>query len=124
MGGRHAARPQRKARELLYAEDGTMYAVVKATLGAGRVQVEDSAGDLRVCKVRGSMHKREFVRVNDLVLISLREFETAQKKGDVVWKYTEDEARQLRRYGELQRWTAAEEDADDCVVFDIDVDAV
>lgn len=109
MGGRHAVRPQKKVRDLPFADSaqGERYATVKAMLGCGRARVEDCDGMERVCKVKGSLYKREYVRVNDLVLISLREFETTTSKGDIVWKYTEEETRLLRKYGELANWNVA-----------------
>ena len=133
MGGRHATRPQKKARDLPFADtqQGERYALVKAMLGCGRARVEDSAGIERVCKVKGSLYKRDYVRVHDLVLISLREFETSSAKGDIVWRYTDDEARMLKKYGELAGWSACQGDEgaggaveDDLVSFEDDVDAI
>ena len=114
MGGRHATRPQKKSRDLPFADrdNGERYARVKAMLGSGRARVEDSDGLERVCKVKGSLYKREYVRTNDLVLISSRQCETTCTKCDILFKYTEDEARLLRKYGELTDWRSIEtEDA-------------
>jgi translation initiation factor 1A len=45
------------------------------------------------------MRKRVWINVGDIVLVSLREFQDS--KADIIWKYTPDEARQLKAYGEL-----------------------
>ncbi|CDI77080.1 eukaryotic translation initiation factor 1A, putative [Eimeria acervulina] len=45
------------------------------------------------------MRKRVWVNAGDIVLVSLREFQ--DNKGDVIAKYTPDEARALKSYGEL-----------------------
>ncbi|KAF8819923.1 putative eukaryotic initiation factor-1A [Cardiosporidium cionae] len=52
-----------------------------------------------VCVCRGKMRKRVWVNSGDIVLVSLRDFQDG--KGDVVAKYTADEARSLKAYGEL-----------------------
>ena len=45
------------------------------------------------------MRKRVWINVGDIVLVSLREFQ--DNKADIIWKYTPDEARSLKAYGEL-----------------------
>ena len=62
------------------------------------------------------MRKREWVRVGDVVLIALREFQDG--KADVVFKYQDAEVHRLRKMGEDVSFLAAAEhvDADDDVV--------
>jgi translation initiation factor 1A len=45
------------------------------------------------------MRKRVWINMGDIVLVSLREFQDS--KADIIWKYTPDEARSLKAYGEL-----------------------
>ena len=42
---------------------------------------------------------QEWIGVGDIVLIGLRDFQ--DDKADVIMKYTADEARQLKAYGEI-----------------------
>jgi translation initiation factor 1A len=45
------------------------------------------------------MRKRVWINIGDIVLVSLREFQDS--KADIIHKYTPDEARSLKAYGEL-----------------------
>ena len=45
------------------------------------------------------MRKKVWINQGDIILLSLREFQDG--KGDVILKYTADEARTLKSYGEL-----------------------
>lgn len=87
-----------KTRELVLREDGQQYACVTKMLGNGRVEATCVDGVERLCKIRGSMRKREWVRVGDVVLVCLRDFQDA--KADIVHKYTDAEVHRLRRLGE------------------------
>ena len=89
-------------RNLDYAVDGQYYAQVFKILGSGRFMVKCYETDKKtkefvlsekICHVRGKMRKKVWVNDNDLVLISIREFDT--KKGDIIHKYTYNEAKQL-----------------------------
>merc|ERR1719145_523993 len=53
----------------------------------------------RLCHIRGKMRKKVWVMVGDIVLVSLRDFQ--DEKGDIIVKYTSEEARNLKTYGEL-----------------------
>jgi len=55
---------------------------------------------VRVCRVRGKMRGREFVDKGDIVLISLRTFETNDdddKTGDILAKYPHESISRLKR---------------------------
>ncbi len=71
--------------------DGEMYGRVVKLLGNLNMLVYCQDNYVRICKVRGSMRKRCFVNLGDLVIISLREYVTAddeeERKGDIVYKY-------------------------------------
>lgn len=62
------------------------------------------------------MRKRVWVNSGDIVLVSLRDYQ--DEKGDVIAKYTPDEARALKSYGELPE-TAKINETD---IFDEDGD--
>jgi translation initiation factor 1A len=71
------------------------------------------------------MRKRVWVNTSDIVLVGLRDFQDG--KADVILKYSPDEAKNLKIYGELPADTRindqaaifGEEDAED-VEFDFD----
>ncbi|KAL7750268.1 Translation initiation factor 1A [Sorochytrium milnesiophthora] len=114
-------------RELVFKEDGTEYAQVLKMLGNGRVEAQCFDGTKRLANIRGKMRKKVWINVGDIVLISLREFQ--DDKCDVILKYTADEARNLKTYGELPETAklnetdAAPEEGDD-IEFNFDVDEI
>ncbi|KAK8828304.1 hypothetical protein WA538_002815, partial [Blastocystis sp. DL] len=86
-------------RELEFKEDGQEYGRVQKMLGNGRIEAYCYDGKTRLCNIRGKMRKKEWISVGDIVLIGLRDFQ--DDKADVIMKYTADEARQLKAYGEI-----------------------
>ena len=87
-----------KKRDMPLREDGQVYARVTKMLGNGRLLAACTDGVERMCKIRGSMRKREWVRLGDVVLVALRDFQDT--KADVVFKYQEGEVHRLKKLGE------------------------
>jgi translation initiation factor 1A len=54
-----------------------------------------------MCRIRGKMKKRNWVREGDIVLISPWDFEY-EAKGDIIFRYTQNQARWLREAGLLK----------------------
>ncbi|KAI9506360.1 hypothetical protein BX070DRAFT_185002, partial [Coemansia spiralis] len=86
-------------RELIFKEVGQEYAQVVKMLGNGRLEASCFDGTTRLAQIRGSMRKKIWINQGDIILLSLREFQ--EDKADVIQKYTADEARLLKQYGEL-----------------------
>jgi translation initiation factor 1A len=86
-------------RELITKEEGQEYGVVTKMLGNGRLEAYCYDGKTRMCHIRGKMRKKVWVNQGDTVLIGLRDYQ--DDKADVIHKYNPDEARQLKKMGEL-----------------------
>ncbi|KAG8926130.1 Translation initiation factor 1A [Tulasnella sp. 418] len=86
-------------RELVFKEDGQEYAQVVKMLGNGRLEAQCFDGSKRLAHIRGKMRKKVWINQGDIILLSLRDFQ--DDKADVIVKYTADEARNLKAYGEL-----------------------
>eukprot|EP01027_Heterolobosea_sp_BB2_P027147 GEZU01042383.1.p1 GENE.GEZU01042383.1~~GEZU01042383.1.p1 ORF type:complete len:157 (+),score=37.09 GEZU01042383.1:56-472(+) len=87
-------------KELEVKEEGQMYAQVIKMLGNGRLEAycfED--GKKRLGHIRGKMRKKVWVNQGDIVLLSLRDYQ--DDKADVISKYSADDARALKKMGEL-----------------------
>jgi len=54
----------------------------------------------RMCRIRGKMKKRTWVREGDVVIVVPWEFQA--DKGDVIWRYTAPQADLLARKGYLK----------------------
>ena len=92
-------RGEGEKRELIFKEEGQEYAQVLKMLGNGRCDCMCIDGVKRLCHIRGKMRKRVWINVGDIVLASLRDFQ--DEKADIILKYSADEARSLKQYGEL-----------------------
>jgi translation initiation factor 1A len=97
-------------------------------LGNGRLEAQCFDGEKRLAHIRGKLRKKVWINQGDIILVSLREFQDA--KGDVILKYTADEARNLKAYGELPETAKINEtdtfaaDGDEEVDFDFDIEDV
>jgi translation initiation factor 1A len=86
-------------RELTFKEEGQEYAQVVKILGNGRLEALCFDGEKRLAHIRGKLRKKVWINQGDIILLSLREYQ--DQKGDVILKYSADEARSLKAYGEL-----------------------
>jgi translation initiation factor 1A len=53
----------------------------------------------RICHIRGTLRKKVWIVKDDIILVSLRDFQ--DKKADILVKYCEQEVRLLRSMGEI-----------------------
>lgn len=94
---RHKKNPQ--SSELILKEPGQEYAKVIALMGEGRVNAMCADGVERICHIRGTLRKKVWIVKDDIILVSLRDFQ--DKKADILVKYCEQEVRLLRSMGEI-----------------------
>ncbi|KAI0877888.1 hypothetical protein GGS24DRAFT_445441 [Hypoxylon argillaceum] len=102
-GGKNRRRGKNESdkekRELVFKEEGQEYAQVVKMLGSGRLSCSCFDGQTRLAHIRGKLRKKVWINNGDIILLSLRDYQ--DDKGDVLIKYTADEARSLKQYGEL-----------------------
>ena len=65
-------------------------------LGYDRVLVKCQDGHERLCRIRGKMKRRVWIREGDVVLVSPWDFQS-DKRGDLIWRYTRAQAEWLRK---------------------------
>ena len=117
---------ERDKRELVFKEDGQEYAQVAKMLGNGRLEALCFDGVKRLCHIRGKLRKKVWINQSDIILVGLRDYQDA--KADVILKYSADEARNLKSYGEFPESIKITDtlefggDLDDDIEFD-DVDS-
>ena len=90
--------------KIIFIEDDDnfqLYGQVSKILGNGSFLVscfkkidDDFKMEEKLCLIRGKMRKRNWININDIVVVSVREFE--KHKADIVHKYSNDEARILK----------------------------
>jgi translation initiation factor 1A len=74
--------------------------LVTKNYGYTRMNVKCQDGETRICRVRGKMKKRNWVREGDTVLVSPWEFQSDQK-GDIIFRYTRNQSNWLQSNGYL-----------------------
>jgi len=80
-------------------------------LGNGRCECFCFDGVTRLGHIRGKMRKKVWITAGDIVLVAKRDFQ--DEKVDIVHKYSADEARNLKQYGELPETARINETAVD-----------
>jgi translation initiation factor 1A len=77
--------------------------IAKKMLGNDRVLVSCQDGHERICRIRGKMKRRMWIRVGDIVLVSPWDFQS-DNRGDIIWRYKRNQAEWLRRKGYLKTY--------------------
>lgn len=106
--------PQQQQR-IIYIS-GQEYAQVVKMLGNGRCECFCFDGVTRLGHIRGKMRKKVWITAGDIILVAKRDFQ--DEKVDIVHKYSADEARNLKQYGELPENARINETAVDMAMGD------
>ncbi len=69
-------------------------------LGYDRIMVKCQDGRERLCRIRGKLKRRVWIRMGDIVLVSPWDFQS-DTRGDVIWRYRKNETDWLRSKGYL-----------------------
>ncbi|MEM1566434.1 MAG: translation initiation factor eIF-1A [Candidatus Bathyarchaeia archaeon] len=86
--------------ELVLPSPNDVLGIAVKLLGFDRVLVRCQDGHERLCRIRGKMKRRVWIREGDVVLVSPWDFQS-DKRGDVIWRYTHAQAEWLRKNGYL-----------------------
>ena len=70
-------------------------------LGFDRVMARCQDGYTRLCRIRGKMKRRAWIRRGDIVLVSPWDFQF-EKRGDIIWRYKRNQVGWLRENGYLK----------------------
>lgn len=85
---------------MIYPNKNDILGVVVKNYGQTRMNIKCQDGETRICRVRGKMKKRVWVREGDVVLISPWDFQSSEK-GDIIFRYTINQTSLLRDRGYL-----------------------
>lgn len=72
--------------------------IAEKLLGNDRIMVRCLDGFTRLCRIRGRMKRRAWIRVRDLVIVSPWDFQS-DKRGDITYRYRRNQADWLRHNG-------------------------
>ena len=86
--------------EMVLPSANDVLGVAVKLFGFDRVLVKCQDGHERLCRIRGKMKRRVWIRQGDVVVVSPWDFQF-DKRGDLIWRYTKAQAEMLRKKGYL-----------------------
>jgi len=98
--GKKKVLSEEELSEMVLPSANDVLGVAVKLLGFDRVLVKCQDGHERLCRIRGKMKRRVWIRVGDVVLVSPWDFQS-DKRGDLIWRYTRAQAELLRKKGYL-----------------------
>ncbi|HIH16946.1 MAG TPA: translation initiation factor eIF-1A [Candidatus Diapherotrites archaeon] len=75
--------------------------MITQLVGGFHIKALCEDGQERICRIPGKMKKRIWMRLNDIVILKLWDFQPI--KADIVWRFTEVQAHHLKNKGYLQK---------------------
>jgi translation initiation factor 1A len=100
MVGKKKVLSEGELREMVMPDEGQLLGIVSQMLGYDRLLVKCGDGHERVCRIRGKMKRRVWIKVGDVVLVAPWDFQN-DSRGDILWRYTESQSNTLRSQGRL-----------------------
>lgn len=98
--GKKKVLSEKDLRVLVYPSENDVVGVVQKLLGFDRVLVKCQDGYVRICRIRGKMKRRTWIREGDIVLVSPWDFQS-EERGEIFHRYTANQVDDLRRKGIL-----------------------
>ena len=99
---------QQEISRIRLPRENQVLGILEQRLGASRVRVRCLDGKTRVCRIPGRLKRRLWVRENDIVIVEPWEY-SGDKKGDLLYKYTNTQVVWLKNRGYLKKLEDTEE---------------
>jgi translation initiation factor 1A len=96
MGKKKITHEGRVDQMVLPSKNDVLGIAVKM-LGGERIMVKCQDGKERLCRIRGKMKRRVWIRDGDVVLVSPWDFQT-ETRGDIFFRYRQNQASWLREH--------------------------
>jgi len=98
--GKKKVLSEEEIKDMVLPVANDVLGIAMKLLGFDRVLVKCQDGNERLCRIRGKMKRRVWIREGDVVLVSPWDFQS-DKRGDIIWRYTRSQADLLRKNGYL-----------------------
>jgi translation initiation factor 1A len=98
--GKKKVLSEEELNEMVLPTANDVLGVAVKLLGFDRILVKCQDGHERLCRIRGKMKRRVWIREGDIVLVSPWDFQS-DKRGDIFWRYKRSQAELLRKKGYL-----------------------
>jgi translation initiation factor 1A len=99
--GKRKVKNEANLQKMLLPSVNDVLGIAVKMLGAERIMVKCQDGKERLCRIRGKLKRRVWVREGDIVLVSPWDFQS-DKRGDIFWRYRRNQSEWLRSHGYLK----------------------
>jgi len=99
--GKRKVKNEANLQKMLLPSENDVLGVAIKNLGGERIMVKCQDGKERLCRIRGKLKRRVWVREGDIVLVSPWDFQS-DKRGDIFWRYRRNQSEWLRHKGYLK----------------------
>lgn len=99
--GKKKVKSEEEFKNMVLPAGSDVLGIAEKLLGFDRVLVKCQDGHERLCRIRGKMKRRAWVRRGDIVLVSPWDFQF-EERGDIIWRYKKNQAGWLRSKGYLK----------------------
>jgi translation initiation factor 1A len=99
--GKRKVKSEDELKKMVLPSVNDVLGIAIRVLGAERFLVKCQDGKERLCRIRGKMKRRAWVREGDVVLVSPWDFQS-DKRGDIFWRYRKNQTQWLRNKGYLK----------------------
>jgi translation initiation factor 1A len=99
--GKRKIRSENTLKTMVLPSVNDVLGIAEKVLGAERFMVKCQDGKERLCRIRGKMKRRAWVREGDIVLVSPWDFQS-NNRGDIFWRYRRNQVEWLRNKGYLK----------------------
>jgi len=99
--GKKKVKSEEELRDMVLPVANDVICIATKMLGNDRFLVNCQDGKERLCRIRGKMKRRMWIRQGDIVLVSPWDFQS-DKRGDIIWRYKKNQTEWLRRKGYLK----------------------
>jgi len=81
--------------QMVFPTNTDVLGIAVKMLGADRIAVKCQDGKERLCRIRGKLKRRVWIREGDVVLVSPWDFES-DSRGDIFFRYRQNQVSVLR----------------------------
>ena len=99
--GKRIVRSEEDLSNVMLPATTDVLGIAEKMLGNDRFLVRCQDGHVRLCRIRGKMKRRAWIRKGDIVLVSPWDFQF-EERGDIIWRYKRNQAEWLRMKGYLK----------------------
>ena len=99
--GKRKVKNESNLQKMLLPSVNDVLGMAAKMLGAERILVKCQDGKERLCRIRGKLKRRVWIREGDIVLVSPWDFQS-DKRGDIFWRYRRNQSEWLRSHGYLK----------------------